>query len=243
MRRCPDCDRPNSGTAPACVHCGAVLPAVPKAPFWTWGDFWQSGAALFALGSALAVTALRMGLGRALAVSGGGRDEGAVLFFHVTLALACGLAVGHARLERDGLNSVWVWLAAAALGGLLSFGLDFLYNYQRLVYRLVWYSLEFFYPDRGSASAERAYGLLQVLRFLGPVLCLGAVYAYRVRRPALRLLGLLWLALALGSRFRVRGAFLSYGEPGWAHVITYALSVFFVVYGLSPRPEEARPAP
>ena len=120
------------------------------------------------------------------------------------LGLAQGLALG---LPRRDLWKLPAWCVLGLAGGLLSYGLDYFYNYQHAVYKLVWWLAGFFFPSSDNRATRAAYGLLQSLRFWGTALPLLLAAAWG-QRGVFKLKAGLFLALASLAIYNVRGALL-----------------------------------
>lgn len=236
MTRCPACHKPASDADAFCRHCGAALVRAPRI-FWRRADWLDAGLAWRALAASALVFGLRVLVHPLLMPYLGERYEGRVLAFHLSLGLGLGLALGWLRQGR-----LWVWALLALFGAFLSWCLDFAYMANHVLSQAVFYVLNWLDSSADSDAIAIGFGILQILRFLGPVLILGMAASWKAR-PALQLKGALFCLLALAFRFPLKGFALAPSlvgsYPGQSAL--YLASVFALLYGLGSAERASRP--
>jgi hypothetical protein len=177
---------------------------------------------------ALLVLALRLTANPLFMPYMGARHEGRVLGFHLLIGLGLGLASSFSR-NASGRWQHWAGLGTG--GAFVSWSLDYAYTYGHRIDTAVWYLLEF--SDPGS-SFRRSFGILQILRYLGPVLFLGAAAIALEKNPMAKLRVICFAILALAMRFPI----LAY-QVSWEWIFKLPISAFFyflsvlsLLYGL-----------
>jgi hypothetical protein len=234
MRRCPRCREPNPAAAPFCAACGADLPRVSRGGVG-WEDLWDGPALKRVAAGLLPALLFSLSFGGLLTV-GSLRVEGRFALFHLVHGLLLGAALAWAW--KEAFPRGWApWLAAGLAGGLLAEALDAWYSYHGL---MGFFSLALWQWLGMREDRALVYEILQTLRMGAPALALWVLYCARTRENATRrALALLWLALGLGLRSRVRGAWVDWRALGCAlgigQTALYAASLLALGWGLAPR--------
>ncbi len=238
MTRCPQCRAANPDEASACWQCKAALLQAELEPWFTREAWWNLRVLQRAALGALFVWLVRLPLTPWLQLLGGSRDEQSVLLFHILLGLSLGFALRWVRGWHE--NGGWMWVLAGLLGSLLSFTFDFLYTYQYFIYKGVWYVLLWIFQPTASENTRWTFGVLQVLRFLGPVLLITAFWA-RLRPSFAEWLRVIVL---MGLAFWLRATVLGIHMGAWRgatslfHNAAYFGSVALVLYAWALGPKE-----
>jgi hypothetical protein len=123
-------------------------------------------------------------------------------------------------------------LAWGLAGGLMSFGLDFLITWRWLGYKGIWSFSYYLNEAGGTEAAQTAYGLLQIARFSGPCLVLGAIALRREPREKVAWMILATLAAAAGLQYFVRGGGFRLENMSFLSTGAYLGSVWLVLAGL-----------
>jgi hypothetical protein len=236
MRRCPQCQSPNTDSAPYCSACWTDLPPPPRAKPWAGPvDVWD-GPLLrrVALGQ-IPLLLFALSCGRLLTV-GDLRQEWHFAVFHLLHGLILGAGLAWAWREKP--RGWAAWMAAGLGGGLLAEALDAWYTYHGVMGFLTMAVWQWF----GMADDPALYyEILQIMRLAAPGLVLwAAVYCQkRGSTPARRALAFGWIVLALAVRSQVRGAWVAWPAllslDGWIHLGLYAVSTLALAWGLGPR--------
>lgn len=228
MIRCPSCLKACNERDTFCRHCGAMLKKIPQ-QLWRLSDWVNGSHALRCLYAATLVFAVRVISHPLLMTYQGSRHEGRVFAFHMVLGMAIGLVMGPLRKDRQRWGT---YLFLGLLGAGFSWALDYAYMADHLVVKGVFYFLNWLDSSPDSNAVLTNFGILQTLRFVGPVLALGLVLGWKAR-PGVILRILLFSLLALTFRFPVRGFFLApellTQHPGQAGL--YLMSLFLLFYG------------
>jgi hypothetical protein len=227
MTRCLRCHKPAAEADAFCRHCGAALARTPSL-FWRRADWLDAGLAWRSLAGSALVFGLRVLVHPLLMPYLGERHEGRVLSFHLILGLGLGLTLGRLRRGRP-----WIWALLGLFGAFLSWCLDFAYMANHVLSQAVFYVLNWLDSSASSNAIATSFGILQTLRFLGPVLVLGMASGWKAR-PALQFKCAFFCLLALAFRFPLKGFALAPGLLGAypAQSALYLASVFALLYGL-----------
>ena len=94
------------------------------------------------------------------------------------------------------------WGLLGAVGGTLSYSLDFFYNYQHDIYKAVWWLVFLVFPSGDNRAGEMAFGILQLLRFMGSSLLLLIAASWNQTRAAPLFKAALFWLLAASLIFR-----------------------------------------
>jgi hypothetical protein len=229
MIRCPHCHRACSEADHHCRHCGTPLVREPL-NFWRLRDWIDGNHALRCVVASVIIFGVRILIHPLLMPYEGDRHEGRVAAFHLWLGLAMGLV--SAPLRKDSQH--WLrYLIAGVLGGILAWGMDYTYMADHLLLQVVWNITNWLKGGVGPESAVISYGVLQSLRYLGPVLVLSLLSGWDLR-VAVKIRILIFSLLGLAIRFPLRGFALAPAlvadYPGQSALYLSSLFVFF--YGL-----------
>jgi hypothetical protein len=158
MMRCPSCGEATPEKNVFCPRCGISL-SRPQAPSFTPRQ-WLDPFSLFRSALVALQILCLYGIIFSWAFYTLPRSESRILAYHLCLGLALSLGVGFVR-RINSKEYPW-WFLMGLVVGTFAYLADFLYNYQHLIYRLV-----FFVADRVDpvSSVIVPFRVLQALRF------------------------------------------------------------------------------